>query len=236
MPPKRKTTRGAKKEEVPVNIEEENKTDVVSSDDSDSPPKIYSEDAVESASSSDRVADQESDITASSSDPTERNIETVKQETRTAPPEGQPQIPAEHSSQQPYPYPYPYPYNPQYPPGTSDTQFSPQQHQQQHQQHPTQYPYYPPVPVYDPDQEYYMQYYSQQASLSTPTPGMSYESRRSQNQMSHYFDTSKYPVNQPVPMMPMQGQAPKKVTKKDIERFKKRKEEKKMLKNKWLFE
>jgi hypothetical protein len=32
------------------------------------------------------------------------------------------------------------------------------------------------------------------------------------------------------------GEAPKKVTKKDIERFKKRKEEKKRIKNKWLFE
>lgn len=127
-----------------------------------------------------------------------------------------PGFPYPHHQPHPYPYPYPYPYGQQQP-------YPQAQYQEAIYQNVT-----------DPDQAYYMQYYGQQSTLATPTPGMMYEQRRSYNQMSAYFDTSKFPLGgapaqpNPVPQ--------KKVTKADIERFKKRKEEKKRLKNKWLFE
>lgn len=123
--------------------------------------------------------------------------------------------------QQPYPYSYPDQGQYQYP---------------QYAQYP-QYPQYGQYPQYspqaDPDQEYYMKYYSQQ-SMTTPAAGMQYEMMRSRNQMSAYFDTSRYPTS--TASAPVAQTQPAKVTKKDIERFKNRKEEKKRMKNKWLFE
>lgn len=108
----------------------------------------------------------------------------------------------------------------------------------------TQAPFapYPPGPYYappvDPDQEYYMKYYSQLAATSSQAPGQSYEQQRSFNQMSHYFDTSKFSTSQPGLAVQQQREEVqrKKPTKKELEFFRKRKEEKKKLKNKWLFE
>lgn len=113
-----------------------------------------------------------------------------------------------------YQYPYPYPYA-----------------------QPTGYPSYlsPYAPV-DPDQEYLHQYYSQQAAMYIPAAGMTYEQRRSQNQMSAYFDTTKYPTAQGAPTAPPPTTVKPKPTKKELEMFRKRKEEKKRKKNQWLFE
>ncbi len=134
-------------------------------------------------------------------------------------------------SQYPYgQYPYFYGQYPQYP------------SHPHYQNYPsTQYPAssapYNPVQQ-DPEQEYYMSLYSHQSAVTTPASGMLYEQRRSQNQMNHYFDLNKFSMSLPghvVQQEQLQKQT-KKVSKAELEFFKKRKEEKKQMKNKWLFE
>lgn len=87
----------------------------------------------------------------------------------------------------------------------------------------------------DDEDAYLMSYLAQQAP-AIPLPGMSYELRRGQNQLGHYFDTSKHPSARPSVPNAAASQKPKKVTKKDLERFRKQKEEKKRRKNQWLYE
>lgn len=57
-----------------------------------------------------------------------------------------------------------------------------------------------------------------------------FELDRSHRQMAHYFDTKNFKFEQNL----QEKKVPPKVTKKDIERFKKKKLEKKKIKNKWL--
>lgn len=119
----------------------------------------------------------------------------------------------QHSS-----YPYPYAYTPYaYPPAS---------------QPPSHPPYN--TSLNDPDETFYVNYFTQQQATQS-TPGMLYEQRRAQNQMSAYFDTTKFPMAG-LPAQQAKPPPPKKVTKADIERFKRRKEERKKLKNKWLYE
>lgn len=91
------------------------------------------------------------------------------------------------------------------------------------------------APSNEADDAYYQQYFAQQAAAAPP-PGMSYEFKRGQNQLSHYFDTTKHPNSAPAPKAGLNQPPQKRVLKKDLERFRKRKEEKKKLKNKWLYE
>lgn len=65
-----------------------------------------------------------------------------------------------------------------------------------------------------------------------------YESKRATRQMAHYFDVNQYKSqldSGTAPVPPPSGTKPK-PTKKQIEQFKKRKEERKRIRNKWLFE
>lgn len=230
MPPKRKTTRVEKKKAVDEEVE------TVDEKRTQEGLELKYDDAVEPASrniSSKTTSNDQSTSVVQTSEG-QHDDKDEKDDLTGEGVGGHPVVnKLEPEISSPYPYLYPsqgaqYPQGSvqHHPPQFATTQYPPANYA---------VPQYPPFAAHDPDQEYYMQYYSQQNALSTPTPGMSYETRRSQNQMSHYFDTTKYPVNQPMPIVHGQA-APMKVTKKDIERFKKRKEEKKRMKNKWLFE
>lgn len=68
-----------------------------------------------------------------------------------------------------------------------------------------------------------------------------YEAKRAQRQMAHYFDVGQYRKQQDqappaVPPSNAAGVAKKKPTKKELEQFRKRKEERKKIKNRWLYE
>lgn len=105
--------------------------------------------------------------------------------------------------------------------------------------HPTDSKPTDPTPTYqtkaNDDDAYLMSYFAQQAP-AVPLPGMRYELQRGQNQLGHYFDTSKHPSSAPISATAVASQKPKKITKKDLDRFKKKKEEKKRRKNQWLYE
>jgi hypothetical protein len=97
----------------------------------------------------------------------------------------------------------------------------------------------PSAPAYQvkgkEDEDAYLMSFLAQQAPAMPLPGMSYELRRGQSQLGHYFDTSRHPSARPAPG-PVGSQRPQKVTKKDLERFRKQKEEKKRRKNQWLYE
>lgn len=107
----------------------------------------------------------------------------------------------------------------------------------------------------------YYQYYASQQSGDRE--GMRYEMQRAQNQMNHYFDLSRYrqqhqnmpnksPATDPntattistgpgVRVAVPSAAAPpptdnKRPTKKQLEAFRKRKEERKRIRNRWLYE
>lgn len=86
------------------------------------------------------------------------------------------------------------------------------------------------VPTADPD---YAQFIAQHGS--TAGAGIVYEAKRATRQMTHYFDVTQY--RKRLDTQPAAStSAPKKVSKQDLERFKKRKEERKRIRHKWLYE
>lgn len=70
---------------------------------------------------------------------------------------------------------------------------------------------------------------------SQMAPGSAYETQRASNQMNHYFDTRSHAFELPQEET-VNKEAPVKITKRDIARFKKRKEKRQKIKNKWLYE
>jgi hypothetical protein len=71
-------------------------------------------------------------------------------------------------------------------------------------------------------------------------PHVVYEAKRATRQMAHYFDVSQYKTQLDqgtAPVPPDPATVPKRrPTKKELEQFKKRKEERKRIRNRWLFE
>lgn len=101
--------------------------------------------------------------------------------------------------------------------------------------------YYAPVPVQpavqvaDADYAHFMAQHGGQVAA-----GVVYEAKRATRQMAHYFDVNGYKTQldqgtAPVPPNPAVAPA-KKPTKKELEKFKKRREERKRIRNRWLFE
>lgn len=82
----------------------------------------------------------------------------------------------------------------------------------------------------DAHYQYFTQQQSQEGGLD---PSVRYEANRAARQMGHYFDPKTYPTAQNAPVQ--EAEKPK-VTKKDIQRYKKRKEERKKIRNRWLYE
>ena len=97
-----------------------------------------------------------------------------------------------------------------------------------------------PQPILaDPDYACFMNQHGGQGS----SLHVAYESKRATRQMSHYFDVNHY--RKQVEQQDgspgskngtSQAAVKKKPTKKELEQFKKRKEERKRIRNKWLFE
>lgn len=79
----------------------------------------------------------------------------------------------------------------------------------------------------------YQHFMEQQAQEDGLDPSVRYEANRAARQMGHYFDPKAYPTAQNAAAQ--EAEKPK-VTKKDIQRYKKRKEERKKIRNRWLYE
>lgn len=93
------------------------------------------------------------------------------------------------------------------------------------------------APSADPDYAQFMEHYGGSAAAD-----IVYESKRATRQMAHYFDVAQYKRHLDTPSVSGTASAAatagpkKKITKQDLERFKKRKEERKRIRNKWLYE
>lgn len=100
--------------------------------------------------------------------------------------------------------------------------------------------------------EYSYNYYNQQSNSTLNMPeGLKYESKRAKSQMSHYFNTDNHPLTrnmatgnglsegsgmETIEKNGNSKEKTKRPTKKELEFWKKRKEERKKIKNKWLYE
>lgn len=99
--------------------------------------------------------------------------------------------------------------------------------------------YYPPQAelqnATDSDYSHFMAQHGGQVA-----PHVVYEAKRATRQMAHYFDVNQYKsqldTGTTAPTPPEPGKTFKKLTKKELESFKKRREERKRIRNRWLFE
>ncbi|PJF17271.1 hypothetical protein PSACC_02896 [Paramicrosporidium saccamoebae] len=91
------------------------------------------------------------------------------------------------------------------------------------------------VPLADSDYATFMAQHGGQVA-----PHVVYEAKRATRQMAHYFDVSQYKTQLDqgtAPVPPDPSTLPKRrPTKKELEQFRKRKEERKRIRNRWLFE
>ena len=92
---------------------------------------------------------------------------------------------------------------------------------------------HPPAPFADPDYAHFMAQHGGQVA-----PHVVYEAKRATRQMAHYFDVDQYKreADAGTAPTPPPAAAKPKPTKKQVEQFKKRKEERKRIRNRWLFE
>jgi len=91
-----------------------------------------------------------------------------------------------------------------------------------------------PANLADPD----YQYFAEKQTEAVPHPA-AYEAKRATRQMAHYFDVSQYQRRLDQAATPAPTAAPelkRKPTKKELEQFRKRKEERKKIRHRWLYE